>query len=176
MSKAHAPRGRDPFPRAPLIAIGVMLAASVVTVAAVRLAGIPPARPADAPAAQVLDFRALDRPDGSVALLGARDDTLLDRVEPGTGGFVRGTLRGLLRERKSRGIDPSEPFRLVGRLDGRLTLEDPATGRRVDLESFGPTNAAAFARLFLEPAERTRAAPAQPSAPDRRIQAANSPT
>jgi hypothetical protein len=30
----------------------------------------------------------------------------------------------------------------------RLTLADPATGERVDLESFGPTNAAAFAQLL----------------------------
>jgi len=33
-----------------------------------------------------------------------------------------------------------------------LTLVDPGTGRRVDLESFGPTNAAVFARLMQIPA------------------------
>jgi hypothetical protein len=32
--------------------------------------------------------------------------------------------------------------------DGRLTLQDPATGRNLDLLAFGPTNAALFARLL----------------------------
>ena len=57
-------------------------------------------------------------------------------------------MRGLARERKRQGIGPELPFQLVGRADGRLTLIDPGTGRRVDLESFGPTNAAAFVRLM----------------------------
>ena len=42
-------------------------------------------------------------------------------------------------------------FRMTGRADGKLTLEDPATGRRVDLGSFGPTNAAVFAGLMRDP-------------------------
>ena len=33
----------------------------------------------------------------------------------------------------------------------RVTLSDPATGERLDLESFGPTNAAVFARLLAAP-------------------------
>ncbi len=40
------------------------------------------------------------------------------------------------------------PFRLSAWSDGRLTLEDPATGRAVDLEAFGPTNEATFVRLL----------------------------
>ena len=44
-------------------------------------------------------------------------------------------------------IEP--PFRLTRWDDGRLSLEDPSTGRRIDdLEAFGPTNAAAFAQLL----------------------------
>ena len=67
----------------------------------------------------------------------------------GANGFLRGTLRGLARERKRQGVGAEQPFRLIGRADGRLTLEDPATGRRVDLESFGPTNAAVFAQMLM---------------------------
>jgi hypothetical protein len=37
---------------------------------------------------------------------------------------------------------------LVGRVDGRLTLSDPQTGRVVDLESFGTSNSGVFARLL----------------------------
>ena len=32
--------------------------------------------------------------------------------------------------------------------DGRLSLQDEATGRSIDLGAFGPTNAAVFAHLM----------------------------
>ena len=57
--------------------------------------------------------------------------------------------RGLARERKRKGLGPELPFELIGRADGRLTLADPGTGRRVDLDSFGPDNSAVFASLML---------------------------
>jgi hypothetical protein len=44
------------------------------------------------------------------------------------------------------------PFELIARVDGRVTLFDPSTGQRVDLESFGPTNTGEFARfLAMQP-------------------------
>jgi hypothetical protein len=66
----------------------------------------------------------------------------------GEQGFVRGALRALSRERHARGIGSVPPFELVAHVDGRITLVDPSTGQRVDLESFGPTNTAEFARFF----------------------------
>ena len=57
-------------------------------------------------------------------------------------------MRGLARERKRREIGPEPPFRLARAADGRLWLEDPSTGRRIDFIAFGPTNAQAFARLL----------------------------
>jgi putative photosynthetic complex assembly protein len=57
----------------------------------------------------------------------------------------------LVRERKRQGLGPEQPFALIGRADGRLTLVDPATGQVIDLESFGPTNASVFARLLAAP-------------------------
>jgi hypothetical protein len=50
-------------------------------------------------------------------------------VEPGTQGFLRGALRALVRERRQHGLGDEQPFRLLAHPDGRLTLEDPATGR-----------------------------------------------
>jgi putative photosynthetic complex assembly protein len=57
-------------------------------------------------------------------------------------------LRALARERQKRDLGAGPAFELIARADGRLTLNDPATGERLDLESFGPTNAAVFARLL----------------------------
>jgi putative photosynthetic complex assembly protein len=71
----------------------------------------------------------------------------------GEQGFLRGALRALSRERRARGLGPEQPFELIARPDGRLTLVDPVTEQRIDLESFGPTNAGKFATL-LGPAPR----------------------
>ena len=104
-------------------------------------------REPDASPAQVLQLRFEDRPDGSIAVIDYKTGKQIDVVQ-GEAGFVRGTLRGLAQERKRRGLDSGPPFELIYRADGRLTLSDTATGRLVDLESFGPTNASTFFKLF----------------------------
>lgn len=109
----------------------------------VGLTALPPAN-----AVARLAFRAEDRPDGAIDLRAADDDRLVGRVEPGEGGFVRGTLRGLAQARQREGLGPEAPFTLTGFDNGTLALEDGATGRRVALEAFGAVNAGAFARLL----------------------------
>ena len=104
-------------------------------------------REPDASPAQVLQLRFEDRPDGSIAIIDYKTGKQIDTVQ-GEAGFVRGTLRGLAQERKRRGLGSGPPFELIYRADGRLTLSDTATGRLVDLESFGPTNASTFFNLF----------------------------
>jgi putative photosynthetic complex assembly protein len=140
------------FPRAPLFALGALVLATVVTVAAVRFTGVGIVHVPDAAPVTTREFRFEDRPDGSIVVLDASGKQLIDTVAPGTNGFLRGTMRGLARERMRQGVSPQLPFRMVGRADGKLTLEDPGTGRRVDLGSFGPTNAAVFAQIMASPA------------------------
>jgi putative photosynthetic complex assembly protein len=144
----------DPFrdhalPRGPLLAAALLLGSALLAVATVRVTGIGASVTSDAPAVSERALRFEDRGDGSIAVFDAASNRQVDSVAPGTNGFVRGTLRGLARERKREGIGPEAPFQLIGRADGRLTLVDPATGRRVDLESFGPTNAAAFSQMLV---------------------------
>jgi putative photosynthetic complex assembly protein len=106
-------------------------------------------REPDASPVKVLQLRFEDRPDGSIAVIDYKTGKQIDAVQ-GEAGFVRGTLRGLAQERKRRGLDSGPPFELIYRADGRLTLSDTATGRLVDLESFGPTNASTFFKLLNE--------------------------
>jgi putative photosynthetic complex assembly protein len=146
---ASAPTS-PPLP-APFLAAGVLVIASIVAVSAVRLSGVSIHTPDAAPVI-VRQLHFDDRPDGSIAVFDAANQRQIATVE-GQAGFVRGTLRGLARERHRQGIGAEQPFQLIGRADGRLTLLDPATSRRVDLESFGPTNAGDFAR-FLAPESR----------------------
>lgn len=143
----HPHYGDDPFPRGPLVGAALLIMGAVLAVTAVRVSGVGTVKVADAAAVAVRDFRFEDRADGSIAVIDPRDGKLVEVVS-GTHGFMRGTLRGLARERRRMGIGSDQPFKLIGRADGRLTLEDPATGRRVDLESFGPANAVVFASLL----------------------------
>lgn len=134
----------DPVPRAVLLGGAALLLVTLLTVGSARLSG-QGARTPDAPAAQQRALRFEDRPDGGVAVIDGASGDLIETVH-GEQGFLRGALRGLARERWRRGLGAEQPFELVARTDGRLTLLDPATGERIDLESFGPDNAGVFAR------------------------------
>ncbi|NDC61765.1 MAG: photosynthetic complex assembly protein PuhC [Betaproteobacteria bacterium] len=105
---------------------------------------------AHAPVLWQMQLRFEDRPNGDVAVLDANTQNEITRYQ-GEQGFVRGVLRTLSRERMRRGIDAGPAFELVAHSDGRLTLLDPATKQRIDLESFGPGNMASFAKLHYLP-------------------------
>jgi putative photosynthetic complex assembly protein len=140
-----------PFPRAPLLGAAALIGFALVAAGLGRMgAADAPLEPSAAVVARDLRFE--DQPDGSVVAYDARTGEPSHVVEPGTGGFVRATLRTFARERRSHGVGPEAPFRLAVRADGRLTLEDTATGRRVALEAFGATNAGAFARFLADSA------------------------
>jgi putative photosynthetic complex assembly protein len=138
----------NPVPRKPLLAVWALVAATLVFAATARLTGLGTATTPDLQTVSQRDLRFEDRSDGGIDILDARSRERIGDVDPGTNGFLRSAMRGLARERRRSGFDDTQPFRLLGRADGRLTLEDPATGRRIDLESFGSTNSAVFARLL----------------------------
>lgn len=112
-------------------------------------------REPDAPTQQSRQLRFEDRADGSIAVIEFVSGKQIDRVV-GESGFVRGVLRGLAQERKREGFDSAQPFVLVGHTDGRLTLTDPVTKRKVDLDSFGPSNAENFLRMLTIPVKEQK--------------------
>lgn len=141
----------DTFPRWVLICAGGLLAFTLIAVGLVRITGNgPDQKPAPGTAERPLRFE--DRPDGSIAVIDGRSGALVASVQ-GEQGFLRGALRALAKQRKARGIGAEQPFALIARTDGGLTLFDPVTSQRVDLESFGPTNAGVFAPLLTAPAK-----------------------
>jgi putative photosynthetic complex assembly protein len=139
---------KPPFPRPILAVAGTVIALSIMTAAAGRMTGAANSPPtAAAIASRDLLFR--DQPNGGVAVYDARDVSApIDMIAPETNGFLRATMRGLARQRLRQDADREVPFRLTGWADGRLTLEDPTTGRAVEMEAFGITNEAVFARLL----------------------------
>jgi putative photosynthetic complex assembly protein len=136
------------LPRGALIGAGLLVGSSLLMVIVARLTGYEPARPPASTVVESDDLRFDDRGDGAV-LIYDTDGRLVDTLPPGTNGFVRGVLRGLVRERRADHIGPMPPFRLTRWADGRLSLDDQSTGRHVDLEVFGPTNAGAFADIMV---------------------------
>jgi putative photosynthetic complex assembly protein len=145
----------DPFvehgvPRGPLFGAFALVVLTLAGVALIRLFGFGPPQERLGEVVADRELRFEDRAAGGVAVYDARDGTLIRVLVPGGDGFVRGALRALARERRSHNIGTEFPVRIAAHSDGRLTLEDPATGRRIDLGAFGPTNAAAFARFLRD--------------------------
>jgi len=125
----------------------------VVTVAATATARLSGAGAGTLVAAETAarverDLRFAERKTGGIDVIDARTGSRIDELRPGADGFIRATLRGMARERRRRGLGPEVPFRLALHVDGRLTLEDPAIGRTIELQAFGPSNSGAFARLL----------------------------
>jgi putative photosynthetic complex assembly protein len=140
--------GGGDLPRAVLVGAASLVLFALVATGVARLADIGTVHMPAAKAVETLALRFEDRDDGGVSVRDADDGKVIYIVAPGTNGFIRATLRGLVRERKLSRIGDATPFTLTHWSDGTLSLEDPATGRHVALDAFGPTNAEAFARLF----------------------------
>ncbi len=140
---------RPSFPRGALLGAAALIGFALVAALVGRLTGSAVQMPASPEVAErTLWFE--DRSDGGVTVLDARNDQRIAIIEPGTNGFLRATVRGLAQERKREGTSTQTPFRLTAWADGRLTLLDPTTGRHIDLEAFGKTNAEAFAQLLTD--------------------------
>lgn len=141
-SSVHAAPER--IPRWLVRSIGGMLIVVLATVGLMRLSGFSPTiEPPAALAQRTLAFA--DAPDGAVRVTDATSGELLAELR-GEQGFLRGVLRGLARDRRAHTVGQAPPYVLSLHADGRLLITDPQTGQRIDLASFGPDNAAVFAR------------------------------
>jgi putative photosynthetic complex assembly protein len=137
------------MPRGPLIAAAGLVVISLLAVGLARLNGFEPVRAVAAPVVESHDLHFVDRPSGAVDVLeGGKQVAVLPS---GYEGFVRVVLRSFTRDRKLRGLGREEPFRIRRHADGRLSIEDRATFRTVDLAGFGADNIAAFAKLIEDP-------------------------
>jgi putative photosynthetic complex assembly protein len=142
------PFANRPFPRGALIGAGALIGFALLAVSAARLGGFGTVQVPEAVALESRELRFLDRQDGAVVVLAPGDARPIEVLAPETNGFVRGVMRSVARERRLQDIGSQQPVLLTLWDDGRLSLEDAATGYLVNLEAFGPTNAGAFARLL----------------------------
>jgi len=142
------PFSSQSFPRPLVLSLAALIGLSLIATLGSRVTGF---GTSDVPSAAVVQSRDLhfhDRSAGGIAIRDAESGEVIAVLEPGTNGFIRGVMRGFARERRSQGIDRVPPFTLARWSDGRLSIIDRTTGRRVELDAFGADNARAFARLL----------------------------
>jgi putative photosynthetic complex assembly protein len=146
----------EQFPQWVLVVAGGIVGITVLVVFGVRI-GVLPARPtapelrAENHVAVVKsrDFVFADRADGALVATDAKTGQVALVLEPGSNsGFIRGVMRGMMRERQLHEVSRYGAVTITQWADGALTLKDVSTGRILELGSFGHTNRAAFAQLL----------------------------
>jgi putative photosynthetic complex assembly protein len=142
-------------PPAALKAAVTLVAFSLLLVIGVRVGAVSPdPTPAELRVMERIQpsverkLRFADSADGHVLVIDAVTGRQLASIGREGGGFIRGVMRGLARERRQHKHGAAAPFRLSSWPDGALTLTDDTTGRVIELGSFGPTNRAAFAQFL----------------------------
>ena len=139
---------RERFPRGALIGAAALMAFSFMAALTGRMTGIGKVTSTSGTVVASRDLRFEDGPQGEVVIRLAGNDHIVETLAPNSNHFVRGTMRGLVRERKREKIGPEPAFRLSRMADGRLMLDDPATNKRVDLDAFGRSNVGAFSAIM----------------------------
>ena len=144
------------FPPWVLGAAGGIVGITLAVVFGVRV-GVLPARPtapeiraeSQVGIVKTRDFTFADRADGALVATDAKTGKVALVLEPGSNsGFIRGVMRGMMRERTLHEVSRYGAVTITQWADGALTLKDASTGRVIELGSFGHTNRAAFAQLL----------------------------
>jgi len=148
VSVSHPPHQND-VPRLALVTAAVLVLGTTILAGVAKRTGFGTTHVPASAAVQVRHLRFADRTDGGVEVWDADAGEVISLFAPGTNAFARATLRGLARERRREAMGAEVPFTLTRWADGRLSLDDPATTRHIDLEVFGPTNTAVFSNLMM---------------------------
>ncbi|HTO67413.1 MAG TPA: photosynthetic complex assembly protein PuhC [Bradyrhizobium sp.] len=144
MSEAVAGRM---VPRGAILGAAALIGFSLVAASAGRLTGVGAVHADYARTTWTASFRFEDRADGGISVIAPESGTTIGVVPAGTDGFVRTVLRSLAFDRQRHGVGAGPAFVIARWSDGRSTIDDPATGRRVDLAAFGAANRQAFEHL-----------------------------
>src|ERR1700760_3111644 len=137
MSEAVANRM---VPKGAIVGAAALVGFALVAARVGRLTGVGAVRADYAATVRTESFRFEDRADGGIAVIAPETGATLGVVPAGTDGFVRTVLRSLAFDRQRHGVGAGPAFVIARWADGHSTIEDPTTGRRVDLAAFGAVN------------------------------------
>ena len=139
-----------PIPRSVLAMTGGLAVVAVLLTVFSVWTGV--GRVASAPADEAVEVLSISflesTDDGAIRVVSAPDGAVLLTLAEGEGGFMRGILRPLHRERVRHGQPLDAAYRLSRHESGALTLADASTDLVVDIGAFGATSVAHFRRLF----------------------------
>ena len=129
--------------------IFVSLAAVVLTIGSMRLAGYqpPPSLPNE-PALATRILAVTDSDQGAVIVRDAKTGENIATYKHGEGSFFRATLRTLVNDRRHKGLAIDGNFRLEAHSGHQLFLIDEITGKTLSMNAFGPSNTEVFAALM----------------------------
>ena len=145
MSEAVADRM---VPKGAILGAAALIAFSLVAASLGRLTGVGTVRADYVNTVETAAFRFEDRADGGISVIAAETGATIGVVPAGTDGFVRTVLRSLAFDRQRHGVGAGPAFIIAKWSDGHSTIDDPTTGRRVDLAAFGDANMQTFVRLI----------------------------
>ncbi len=149
--QSHDHSHENMAPTVPLMLSGGLVLLTLLGVFWQQLVVNPAAEPPPTPALVIeRQLQFVDDADGSVIVRALPGGEVLDTVAAGEGNFMRGTLRGLVRERRLNDASMAAGFTISEYADGSIVLADLATGRRIDLRAFGQENAREFTRFLPE--------------------------
>lgn len=154
MSHAHE---HPTVPRGAKLFGGGLIAFSLFLVIAVQVGwmdkqAVPAVSRVEANATALVsrDLRFAMGPEDALTVEDVTSGEVIAHFVASDGGFVRGSMRGLGRERMIHGVAADTPYTLTRWSDGSISLTDHGTGETVELGAFGADNRAAFEALLEE--------------------------
>jgi putative photosynthetic complex assembly protein len=153
MSAHHATRPQ-PFPKAALYGAAALIVFTFALAAFSRLTGSKMDWVPDADSAVTRDVRFGTAADGAIVISDAKTGQVLGSYAHETNAFVRSVAHGLEIERGLVHGAKDQPYRITRWSDGRVTVDDPVSGRSVELGAFGQSQVQTFSKLL--PASKPR--------------------
>ena len=137
------------IPKGAILGAFALIVFAIVSVSVGRFTGIGTVHFDHASPVQSTSLRFEDRPDGGIAVIAPNSGAVLGIIEPGSDGFIRTVLRSLAFDRQRHHIGSGPAFTLNKWSDRHATLDDPSTGRSVDLVALGKTKMQAVSNLMI---------------------------
>ncbi|CAL75525.1 conserved hypothetical protein [Bradyrhizobium sp. ORS 278] len=136
------------IPKGALRAAIALVLFSLVAAGVGRWTGVGAVHTDHVAAVQTVALRFVDRPDGGISVVAPDSGKVVGVVEAGGDGLLRTVLRSMAFDRQRHAIGSGPAFTINRWADGRMSLDDPSTGRRVDLGPFGNDSKRRFTELM----------------------------